>query len=200
MEFCDGGDLFDYVANNDGRLNEETARYFFRQVVKGVQHIHQSSIVHRDLSLENIMLTQNGICKIIDFGMALKIPHNGAGHLLHIPRQVACGKKNYMAPEVIQTVHPFQPVFADVWSLGVILFILLTSLPPFESAMPTEPNYVCIVNGHLQSLLKHWEVELSDEAINLMNKILRQNPYDRISIQQILDDPWMNHNDFNPFI
>ncbi|CAN0387883.1 unnamed protein product, partial [Phaeothamnion confervicola] len=136
MPYCDSGELFDVVAES-GRFTEEQARPLFRQLLQGVGHLQTRGVCHRDLSLENLMVSDGSLIVIIDFGMALRVPFAGGGpgsagggaggggggmHWLRTTAQGACGKKNYMSPEILVN-QPFSGFAVDVWACGVILFM-----------------------------------------------------------------------------
>ena len=189
-EYCDGGELFEIIKNH-GALSEHQGRKCFREILAGLSHIKKIGIVHRDLTLENVLL-QSGKCKIMDFGMCLLTPRCPVnGHARLMPPQGACGKKNYIAPEVLENVNPFFGHLVDMWSLGVILFILLTGYPPVEAATALDPRFRMIRDGQLGTMLKEWRVHVPDTAVDLIQRMLRVNPYERLSIDEILQHPWM---------
>lgn len=190
MDFSDGMELFDYVDQN-GPLNEETAKRIFHQILLGTQRIHSMDIGHRDMSLENVMVSRSGVARIIDFGMSLRLPRREDGSLLNIRPQGACGKKNYVSPEVIANRAPFNPQLSDIWALGVKLFIMLTGLPVVDMAYDLDERYQMVKAGRLGQMLQHWNINLSAGAIDLMTRILRAVPSERLSLEQILAHPWM---------
>ncbi|XP_050894888.1 serine/threonine-protein kinase SAPK7 isoform X2 [Lathyrus oleraceus] len=121
MEYAPSGDLFDYVCSH-GKLNEHEARFFFQQLVSGVSHCHDMEICHRDLKLENTLL--NGkLIKICDFGYS-------KSYLLHSRPKSMIGTPSYIAPEIFSRKE-YDGKLADVWSLGVILYIMLVGEFPF---------------------------------------------------------------------
>lgn len=132
LEFVGGGELFDKIAN-EGKLSEEVARYYFRQLITGLEHCHSQNICHRDLKPENLLLDSDGNLKISDFGFStLNIGDadgNGSNRaeLLH----TTCGTPNYVAPEVLGR-DGYDGKKADVWSIGVILYVLLAGYLPFD--------------------------------------------------------------------
>ena len=190
MDFSDGMELFDYVDQN-GPLNEETAKRIFYQILQGTQRIHSMDIGHRDMSLENVMVSRSGVARIIDFGMSLRLPRRDDGAVLNIRPQGACGKKNYVSPEVIANRTPFNPQLSDIWALGVKLFIMLTGLPVVDMAYDLDERYQMVKAGRLGHMLLHWNITLSAEAVDLMTRILRPVPAERLSLDQILAHPWM---------
>lgn len=191
MEFCDGGELYDVIEDN-GPFSEDEARVFFKQVVQGSIHLASKGVTHRDMSLENILLSRStGICKIIDFGMSLRLPLNPSGQILRIPPQGVCGKRNYISPEVLQNTEPFDGLLADRWALGVILFIMVAGVPPVEVALETDARYRMIGEGLLGDLLCQWGIHLSDNLTDLLQRMLRPNPTERLSFDEICSHSWM---------
>lgn len=190
MEFIDGKELYDFMDEN-GTLPEEEARGIFLQILSGLKTLHSYGVAHRDMSLENLMITEAGRIVIIDFGMALRVRTLPTGEHYLLPNMGHCGKKNYIAPEVLSNAQTFNASLADMWAMGVILFMLLTGIPPVESATPLDPRFRKIANGGLASMLRHWNIELSPEAVDLMTRMLKPNPIDRLTISQILSHPWV---------
>lgn len=202
MEFCNGGEIYELIEERQ-HISEDLARDFTRQILHGLMHLHSRNLAHRDLSLENVLLhrlprgeneEQQYICKIIDFGMSVRLLADGDGQALPIIPRGVCGKKNYMAPEVVacsSSSAPLNPLLADVWSLGVMIFIMLTGCPPVESATPLDRRYVMIARGQLHDMLRQWGVHLSDPAVDLLRSVLRAAPEERLSPAQILAHPWM---------
>lgn len=190
MEFIDGKELYDYM-DEHGPLAEPEARGFFLQILSGLHVLHSYGIAHRDMSLENLMITENGRIVIIDFGMAIRVHQMSTGEHYLVPNMGHCGKKNYISPEVLSNAAFYNPALCDMWAMGVILFMLLTGIPPVESATPLDPRYRKIANGGMASMLAHWGIDLSREAVDLMTQMLKPNPIDRLTTSQILMHPWI---------
>ncbi|KGO58760.1 hypothetical protein PEX2_091380 [Penicillium expansum] len=170
LEHVQGGELFDYVSNN-GPLPEEEAVRLFRQIIAALGYCHRFNICHRDLKPENILLDSNHNVKLADFGMAALQP---AGHWLN----TSCGSPHYAAPEIIYG-RKYRGDKADMWSCGIILYALLTGYLPFDGGDL----------GSTLRLVKKGDYmippELSDEAADLIQRILQKRPEDRISMQSI---------------
>ncbi|KAJ5305753.1 hypothetical protein N7508_004768 [Penicillium antarcticum] len=170
LEYVEGGELFDYVSNN-GPLPEEEAVRLFRQIIAALGYCHRFNICHRDLKPENILLDGNHNVKLADFGMAALQP---AGHWLN----TSCGSPHYAAPEIIYG-RKYRGDRADMWSCGIILYALLTGYLPFDGGDL----------GNTLRLVKKGDYtippELSDEAADLIQRILQKRPEDRISMQNI---------------
>mmetsp|Transcript_99525 Transcript_99525/g.214741 ORF Transcript_99525/g.214741 Transcript_99525/m.214741 type:complete len:357 (+) Transcript_99525:18-1088(+) len=202
MAFCTGGELFEYL--DSGSMTESKARKAFVQILDGLEHMHSKGVVHRDMSLENLLIfnadDEDAMqIIIIDWGMAARVPmyksDDGWRDFL-VPPMGCCGKKNYIAPEVIQnadkrTASAFSAMRADVWATGVILFMLLTSIPPFESATDSNRAYRAIKQGKLKALLTHWGYSISSSAQDLLHRMFTSQPHDRPTIQEIRNHPWM---------
>lgn len=202
MEFAELN-LLKYMMNNitdvESLLHESEIRFVFRQIVNGLRFMHSLHYAHRDISLENIVITNNGICKIIDFGLALHIPFSNGKHL-NISKKPMCGKKVYFSSEIIRPKSSFQPMHFDVWSLGIILYCLITGEYPYEDT--SDKKFKQVVSGNVANLIPpNIKKNLSDEIIGLLTKILKDNPNERPSIDEIISDPWMQSVDVkNPFI
>ncbi|KAF2133683.1 serine threonine protein kinase SNF1p [Dothidotthia symphoricarpi CBS 119687] len=170
-----GGELFDYIVNN-GRLQEDKARKFFQQIVCAVEYCHRHKIVHRDLKPENLLLDDHYNVKIADFGLSNIMTD---GNFL----KTSCGSPNYAAPEVISGKLYAGPE-VDVWSCGVILYVLLVGRLPFDDEyIPTLFKKIAAGNYSVPNYL-------SPGAVSLIRKMLMVNPVHRITINEIRQDPW----------
>ncbi|KAF2763819.1 Pkinase-domain-containing protein [Teratosphaeria nubilosa] len=184
MEYVDGGELFHYVDQRKGLPEDETV-YIFRQIVSALLYCHRLLICHRDLKPENILLNQRDLTvKLIDFGMAALQPE---GRLLSTP----CGSPHYAAPEVVSS-RPYDGTQADVWSCGVILYVMLTGSTPY--------NYS--PDGDIRALFrdiaraKYWmPPDLSIEAKDLIRRIFVPEPKRRITMDEIWDHPLLHKYD-----
>ena len=170
MENCKNGELFDYIVAHQN-LSENEASIFFYQLIKGVEYIHSKNIVHRDLKPENLLLTENYILKIIDFG--LSHPFDGTEML-----KTKCGSPSYAAPEII-TGTEYDGFKTDVWCCGVILYAMLCGFLPFEGENDME-LFKSIVECDPEI-----PRELSKESKKLIRKIFTPNPKKRITITEI---------------
>lgn len=190
MNLCTGGELLDYILVN--RLSEFDGRNIFKQVLSGVEYMHSKGVIHRDLSLENILLTGEGYCKIIDLGQSLRVPVDSqTGVVGRLAPAGMCGKTPYRAPEIFHN-QEFDGFAIDIWSMGIILFMLLTSQQPVDYPDRMCDRYTYIVSGELRSLMSQWKLEISENAMDLIQNILREDPTQRLTIAQIQAHPWMN--------
>ncbi|CCI45438.1 unnamed protein product [Albugo candida] len=184
FEYCERGDLFGIVDNaKHGRVSQSEVVHYFRQILRGVHFLHTNGYAHRDLSLENVLVTSDGTCKLGDFGLASYACASCCDSV---------GKPSYMAPEVLKGIY-WDPVRADIWSLGIILFILVAGTPPFEYPHPSDPRYRALSSHGAGILLRKWKLhdQVSPAAIELMDGMLQVDPKRRISIEQILKHPYI---------
>ncbi|KAI8870682.1 Pkinase-domain-containing protein [Ramicandelaber brevisporus] len=173
------GELFNYIVKR-GRLPEPEARKYFQQIVSAVDYCHQRKIVHRDLKPENLLLDSAMNVKIADFGLANLISD---GEFL----RTSCGSPNYAAPEVVSGRLYAGPE-VDVWSCGIILYVLLCGRLPFEDENIPE-LFRKINQGNYAE-----PQNVSDQVRNLLSRILKVNPLERYTIAQIKSDPWFNED------
>lgn len=142
---------------------------------------------------------------IIDLGMCLRVPFGAEdasivdvtkGTLRRLMKpQGQCGKPNYISPEVGLNTEAFDGFAIDVWACGVILFIMLVGLPPFEFASKDDPRYRMITRGGLMTMLTQWNRAISVEAGDLLQKMLREDPRERLSLMEVMDHPWVINDD-----
>ncbi|KAG0706690.1 kinase-like domain-containing protein [Suillus ampliporus] len=170
-----GGELFNYIVAN-GRMPEARARRFFQQLISGIEYSHKLKIVHRDLKPENVLLDDDHNVKIADFGLSNEIKD---GDFL----KTSCGSPNYAAPEVIRGGLYTGPEI-DVWSCGVILYVMLCGRLPFEDDdVQTLFNKISQGSYHMPSYL-------SADARGLINFMLAVDPVKRITIPEITQHPF----------
>uniref|UniRef100_A0A914I648 non-specific serine/threonine protein kinase n=1 Tax=Globodera rostochiensis TaxID=31243 RepID=A0A914I648_GLORO len=179
MEYCNGGEMFDYIVKKE-RLTEPEARHFFRQLVQAIAYIHSMGFAHRDLKPENLLLTHEQQLKVIDFGLCAR-PLKGLGAVL----ETCCGSPAYAAPELIQNNCYFGNE-ADIWSMGVLLYTLLCGCLPFD-----DDNYPRLY----QKIKRGFYLEpdyLSSDTKEFLRCMLTVDPKQRATIKQILAHPWLN--------
>ena len=176
MEYCENGELFNYIVAHQ-RLSEEETSYFFYQLINGLDYIHHKNIVHRDLKPENLLLSKDNILKIVDFGLSNYYYLDGK--LLSTP----CGSPCYASPEMV-CGNRYNGFRIDIWSCGIIIFAMICGYLPFE-----DPD-----NEILFKKIMKCEVDypdyLSDDVLDIMNKIIVVDPNKRYDIEQIKKHPF----------
>ncbi|KAK1412288.1 hypothetical protein QVD17_33416 [Tagetes erecta] len=177
MEYVKGGELFNKVAK--GRLKEETARNYFQQLISAVGFCHARGVFHRDLKPENILLDEDGNLKVSDFGLSAISDQIRGDGLFH----TFCGTPAYVAPEVLGR-KGYEASKVDVWSCGVILFVLMAGYLPFND-QNVMVMYKKIYKGDFRC--PRW---FSPELSRLLKRVLCTNPETRITIPEIMENRW----------
>ncbi|XP_005666931.1 serine/threonine-protein kinase PLK4 isoform X2 [Sus scrofa] len=180
LEMCHNGEMNRYLKNRRKPFSENEARHFMHQIITGMLYLHSHGILHRDLTLSNLLLTRNMNIKIADFGLAtqLKMPHE--------KHYTLCGTPNYISPEIAtRSAHGLE---SDIWSLGCMFYTLLIGRPPFDTdTVKNTLNKVVLADYEMPTFL-------SREAKDLIHQLLRRNPADRLSLSSVLDHPFMSRN------
>ncbi|CAE6512480.1 unnamed protein product [Rhizoctonia solani] len=175
-EYVDGGQMLDYIISH-GRLRERAARKFARQIGSALEYCHKNNVVHRDLKIENILISHTGNIKIIDFGLSNL--YNPEDHL-----STFCGSLYFAAPELLNAKVYTGPE-VDVWSFGVVLYVLVCGKVPFDDqSMPA--LHAKIKRGLFDSPM--W---LSQECKHILSRMLVTNPTARAPLSEVLNHPWM---------
>ncbi|EOA22202.1 hypothetical protein CARUB_v10002785mg [Capsella rubella] len=185
MEFVRGGELFSKVVK--GKLKEDSARKYFQQLISAVDFCHSRGVSHRDLKPENLLVDENGDLKVSDFGLSALPEQSLQDGLLH----TQCGTPAYVAPEVLRK-KGYDGAKADIWSCGVILYVLLAGFLPFQ-----DEN---LMNMYRKIFKSEFEFPpwFSPEARRLVSKLLVVDPNKRISIPAIMRTPWFRKNFNSP--
>lgn len=192
MEFANGGDIFDIL--RAGVLTEDWSRHLFRQLVEAIRYCHSKNVVHGDVSPENCLVTNNATIKLADFGGSAMYNPAGFG------KERVVGKSFYMAPEILMlfdeptTVTCYDGFAADVWSCGIIFFLMLTGgkVAPFAFPHISDRWFKLLAE---EGILAHLEVrgikeQVSAPACDLLSQILVLEPSARLSPGAILEHPW----------
>ncbi|XP_048378580.1 MAP/microtubule affinity-regulating kinase 4 isoform X2 [Stegostoma tigrinum] len=177
MEYASGGEVFDYLVSH-GRMKEKEARAKFRQIVSAVQYCHQRNIVHRDLKAENLLLDGDCNIKIADFGFSNEFQF---GNKL----DTFCGSPPYAAPELFQGKKYDGPE-VDIWSLGVILYTLVSGSLPFDGQNLKELRERVLRGKYRVPFY------MSTDCENILKRFLVLNPAKRGTLEQIMKDKWIN--------
>ncbi|CAL9136728.1 unnamed protein product [Musa textilis] len=183
LEYCRGGDLSVYIQNH-GRVPEATAKHFMKQLASGLQVLRDNNVIHRDLKPQNLLLSsydENAVLKIADFGFARSLPPRGLAETL-------CGSPLYMAPEVMQ----FQKydAKADLWSIGVILYQLVTGKTPFTGNSQIQQLLQNIVKTNELSFPLGYD--LSCDCMDLCQKLLRRNAVERLTFEEFFNHQFLS--------
>ncbi|GAA0144960.1 hypothetical protein LIER_42833 [Lithospermum erythrorhizon] len=178
MEFVKGGELFARIANK-GRLSEELCRKMFQQLISAVSYCHARGVYHRDLKPENMLIDENGDLKVSDFGLSAFSDQIRKDGLLH----TLCGTPAYVAPEILAK-KGYDGAKIDVWSCGVILFVLSAGYLPFN-----DPNLMVMYEKIYRGEFRCPKM-MSSELKRFMSRIFDVNPLTRITIDEIKRDPW----------
>ncbi|KAI9294050.1 kinase-like protein [Neoconidiobolus thromboides FSU 785] len=182
MELCPNGTLLDYVTSK-GKLEEDEARIFFNQLLQAVRYLHQDAhIIHRDLKLENIVLTSTNHVKLTDFGLSVFKKAQDQG--LKSPGQGCAGSINYCAPELLRNTCRVNDYCSDIWSLGVILYTLVVGKFPFSDGF--EPRLIMkICNGKFDL-----PDALSPPLKELISSMLSIDSINRPNINEVIGSTW----------
>lgn len=176
MEIITGGELFDKIVAAK-KFDEDTARKYFRQLIDGVSYCHQNNIAHRDLKPENLLLDANDDLKISDFGLSGILSSNANTMLSTI-----CGTPHYVAPEVLS--GKYEGKKADIWSCGIILFVMLSGCHPFDGETVND------LFKRIENLEFKYPTYFSPSARALLDKIIVVDPEYRATMKEIQEDEW----------
>ncbi|KAL1126220.1 hypothetical protein V6Z11_A13G097500 [Gossypium hirsutum] len=188
LEYCKGGDLSMCITHH-GCVPEATAKHFMQQLAAGLQVLRDNNLIHRDLKPQNLLLStndRNAVLKIADFGFARSLQPWGLAETL-------CGSPLYMAPEIMQLQK--YDAKADLWSVGAILFQLVTGKTPF-----TGNNQIQLLQNIVKSTELLFPVEnnyLTADCKDLCLKLLRRNPAERLTFQEFFNHPFLSQGQPN---
>lgn len=183
FEYVEGGQLLDYIVSH-GSLSELYARKLARQIASALDYCHKNNVVHRDLKIENIMINHKGEIKIIDFGLSN----------LYMPQKLLktyCGSLYFAAPELL-SAEPYVGPEVDVWSFGVVLYVLVCGKVPFDDPV-VSALHEKIKKGHVE-----YPQFLSKDSISLLSRMLVVDPDKRALLTEVLEHPWMNQGYEHP--
>ncbi|EQC39442.1 serine/threonine protein kinase [Saprolegnia diclina VS20] len=180
LEYCARGEFYNLLkAQPHARCEASEAQGYFGQIAQGLYYMHDHGVAHRDLSLENIFVDGNGALKIGDFGLAVSFPSVAAK---------ACGKLYYMAPEMHTHPDGYDPSKVDLWSLGIVLWMLLTGLPLVSNSSIGDETFLYLQRHGLRALVRAWQLTslVPDDALDLLERLLVADPAKRLSMPGVL--------------
>ncbi|KAI3654153.1 hypothetical protein MP228_000872 [Amoeboaphelidium protococcarum] len=184
MDYASGGELIDYIAAK-GNLSEKEGRKFFRQLVSAIDHCHLAGVVHRDLKLENMLLSDSKDLLLSDFGLGRSI--DGFNQYLN----TFCGTPLYAGPELVSGIKYIGPS-ADIWSLGIVLYIMIAGKPPFKC------DSIAELYAQIKSVKYACPGHFSEDLQKLLQKLLVKDPSKRATMDQLRADPWINKDEAEP--
>jgi tRNA A-37 threonylcarbamoyl transferase component Bud32 len=180
IEYAMGGELFKILHNQEnGRFSEPKAAFYIEQVCNAIEYIHKLHIIHRDIKPENILIS-NEVIKMADFGWSI---HQKSNKI----RTTFCGTAEYMPPEVINDEPHIPP--SDLWCLGILIYELCAGEPPFTARTNCE-----IIQKIKNFKMKDYPDYFSEECKDLIGKLIKRSPKERISIQEVKKHPWIINN------
>ncbi|KAI1870933.1 hypothetical protein JX265_005973 [Neoarthrinium moseri] len=198
MEYAEGGDLFDKIEADVG-VTEDIAHLYFLQLISGVSFMHSKGVAHRDLKPENILMSDSGNLKLADFGMATMFEYKGQRK----QSSTMCGSPPYIAPEVLKAGRPdkksgevikYLPDSVDMWSCGVILFVLLVGNTPWDEPTSSSWEFQEYVRTNGRSSDGLWQ-RIPADALSLLRGMMNVDASKRFSFAQIRQHPWFTrHN------
>jgi serine kinase len=178
-EYAPRGDLLHHIQSR-GAASEEQARHWMLQLLDAINYMHNCGLAHRDLKLENLLLDADWNIKICDFGFTKRINNRDLS-------QTYCGSKSYAAPEILKG-QPYDPIKADVWAMGVILYIMVTAKMPFDES---KPNRVLLEDMKAQGFKWFKYPKLSDDCKNAIHTMFKWDFMVRQSIHSLrANHPW----------
>jgi serine/threonine protein kinase len=175
---------------------------------QAVDHLQKKGVCHRDISLENILLDKDDKLCLVDFGLALRVPYTddygggvtdvsaGTSRRLMISQGLG-GKLMYAAPEIISQQNEVDPFATDLWSVGVVLFVMLVGLAPYKWAHPSDKRYSSTSKGGLKNLLEALEIPISAEACDLLQGFMWADPRKRWTLADVMQHPWVLGKQFS---
>lgn len=177
FEYVDGVQLLDYIISN-GKMQEDEGRNFFRQILNCVDYCHHYSIVHRDLKIENILVTQGKNIKLLDFGLS---------NFYHLKGELTtfCGSLYFAAPELLEG-RPYCGPEVDIWSLGIILYVLICGKVPFDD------RSLSALHEKIKKASFEIPSGISAKAAKLLTKMICKSPKERYTMKDVMEDSWIN--------
>ncbi|KAI9595747.1 kinase-like domain-containing protein [Syncephalis fuscata] len=185
MEYCPGGDLYHIIKSNCMTIVEINC--CFRQLIQGIGYLHSMGVAHRDIKPENLLMDMHGQLKITDFGVSdvFRVCWEGKNHR----SKGLCGSEPYIAPEEF-TGREYDGRKVDIWACGIVYYAMRFQSIPFRQANRTDPNYLGFLERRRSGAFEPF-LKLSESCRRLMYRILEPDTSKRITVEQILEDPWI---------
>lgn len=184
LELAENGELFDKIEPDLG-VDQDVAHFYFSQLINAIDFIHSQGVAHRDIKPENLVLDRNGNLKLTDFGLACVFKKKTG------PKRrcnKSCGSPPYAAPEIV--LDSYDPSLCDIWSCGIVLFVLLTGKIAWEMPVMEDKDFAYYIKNKGEVLITPWnKIDLG--ALSLLRKILVLDVEERISIEKIKQNQWM---------
>jgi serine/threonine-protein kinase Chk1 len=201
MELAEGGDLFDKIEADEG-VGQDIAHLYFSQLVSAVAYMHSMGVAHRDIKPENVLLSAEGDLKLSDFGLAALFKKDGQIRLCN----TVCGSPPYIAPEIVSGRRSkradvldvgYEANMCDVWSCGVVLFVLLVGNTPWDEPTMRSEEFKEYVDtgGHTTDEL--W-TKLPPDIVSLLRGMLKVDPKQRFTLDEVRTHPWFTRK--NPYL
>jgi serine/threonine-protein kinase Chk1 len=201
MELADGGDLFDKIEPDQGVPTEDIAHFYFTQLMSAIGYMHSKGVAHRDLKPENMLVSGEGNLKIADFGLAALFERDGQTKT----SRTVCGSPPYIAPEIVASKHKrpdqtdtgYMPNIADIWSCGVVLFVLLVGNTPWDEPTMNSEEFREFVEKDGRSQDELWE-RIPPDILSLLRGMLKLDPSTRFTLDEVRRHPWFTRK--NPHL
>ena len=178
MEFISGISLREYYTKMNRRIPEDKAKLIFYQIMDAMNYLHSNHIAHRDIKLENILIDCKYNVKIIDFGFGVYNPNDNL-------QTFFCGTPNYMPPEIINKIK-YNPIMADLWSLGILLFKMVDGEFPYKGKDEKD------LFKHVKRGTYHYHINVNNHAKNIITNMICPIPENRWSCKDVLKSPWFD--------
>jgi serine/threonine-protein kinase Chk1 len=200
MELADGGDLFDKIEPDQGVPTEDIAHFYFTQLMSAIGYMHSKGVAHRDLKPENLLVSGEGNLKIADFGLAALFKKDGQTRMA----TTICGSPPYIAPEIVQAKRAkgdqaatgYAPNIADIWSCGVVLFVLLVGNTPWDEPTLRSEEFKEYVETGGRSTDELWE-KVPQQILSLLRGMLKLDPQSRFTLDEVRTHPWFTRKNLH---
>jgi len=183
MEHCNGGELFERLLEIE-RFSEDDSKRIIKQCLQALKHLHDMNIAHRDLKPENVLFSSNENVKLIDFGMSKLMADEAKDQLMN----TKLGTPYYVSPEVLDGKYDKR---CDLWSIGVITFVLLAGEPPFNGENAAAV-FKKIKTTDYEFSNPVWKTDVSKEAKKFIERLIEPNLKRRMTVEEALEHPWFD--------